>query len=135
MRWMLDTDTCIALIKRQPRDLIKRLQAKALGDVGVSTITLGELQFGAAKSAKPQQNHAALEQFLLPLDIASFDEEAAAMYGIVRATLERQGTPIGSLDMLIAAHALSRDVVLVTHNVREFHRVQKLRIEDWLKAA
>jgi len=134
MRWMLDTDICIALIKRQPPNLIRRLQAKALGDVGVSTITLGELQFGAAKSAKAEQNRAALEQFLLPLDIASFDEDAAAVYGSVRAFLEQKGTPIGTLDTLIAAHALSRDVVLVTHNVRELQRVQKLRIEDWLKA-
>jgi tRNA(fMet)-specific endonuclease VapC len=131
---MLDTDTCIALIKRQPPGLIQRLLAKALGDVGVSTITVGELQFGAAKSAKTEQNRAALAQFLLPLDIVSFNEDAAAHYGSIRAFLEKKGTPIGALDTLIAAHALSRDCVLVTHNVREFKRVPRLRIEDWLKA-
>ncbi|MGA2842470.1 MAG: PIN domain-containing protein, partial [Steroidobacteraceae bacterium] len=97
MKWMLDTDTCIALIKRQPPNLIKRLQAKAVGDVGISSITLAELRFGASKSARRQQNQAALDQFLLPLDIAAFDELAADSYGDVRAELESNGTPIGPL--------------------------------------
>jgi tRNA(fMet)-specific endonuclease VapC len=135
VKWMLDTDTCIALIKRQPPNLIKRLQAKAVGDVGISSITLAELRFGVSKSARREQNHAALDQFLLPLDIAGFDELAAESYGNVRAELEKEGTPIGPLDTLIAGHALSLNVVLVTHNVKEFRRVIGLRIDDWLKTA
>jgi tRNA(fMet)-specific endonuclease VapC len=135
MKWMLDTDTCIALIKRQPPNLIKRLQAKAVGDVGISSITLAELRFGASKSARRQQNQAALDQFLLPLDIAAFDELAADSYGDVRAELESNGTPIGPLDTLIAGHGLSLNVVLVTHNMREFRRITGLRIDDWRKIA
>jgi tRNA(fMet)-specific endonuclease VapC len=130
---MLDTDTCIALIKRQPRELIRRLQTKAVGDVGISSITLAELRHGVAKSARFEQNRAALDQFLLPLDIAAFDDLAADSYGTVRAALEIEGQPIGPLDTLIAGHALSLNVVLVTHNVAEFKRVAGLRVDDWLK--
>jgi predicted nucleic acid-binding protein len=93
------------------------VQAKAVGDVGISSITLAELRFGVSKSAQRQQNQAALDQFLLPLDIAAFDELAADSYGDVRAELESNGTPIGPLDTLIAGHGLSLNVVLVTHNV------------------
>ena len=128
MKWMLDTDTCIALIKRQPPNLIKRLQAKAVGDVGISSITLAELRFGVSKSARRQQNQAAL-------DVAAFDELAADSYGDVRAELESNGTPIGPLDTLIAGHGLSLNVVLVTHNMREFRRITGLRIDDWRKIA
>ena len=132
---MLDTDTCIALIKRKPPNLIKRLQAKAVGDIGISSITLAELRFGVANSSQKEQNRTALDQFLLPLDIVAFDELAADSYGNVRAELEVRGTPIGPLDTLIAGHALSLNVVLVTHNVAEFKRVKGLRLDDWLKAA
>jgi tRNA(fMet)-specific endonuclease VapC len=135
MKWMLDTDTCIALIKRKPPNLIKRLQAKAVGDIGISSITLAELRFGVANSSRQEQNRTALDQFLLPLDIVAFDELAADSYGNVRAELEVRGTPIGPLDTLIAGHALSLNVVLVTHNVAEFKRVKGLRLDDWLKAA
>lgn len=133
MKWMLDTDTCIALIKRQPRELIKRLQARAVGDVGISSITLAELRHGVAKSARIEQNRAALDQFLLPLDIAAFDDLAADAYGTVRAALEIAGTHIGPLDTLIAGHAVSLSVVLVTHNLAEFKRVEGLRLDDWLR--
>ena len=132
---MLDTDTCIALIKRKPPNLIKRLQAKAVGDIGISSITLAELRFGVANSSHQEQNRTALDQFLLPLDIVAFDELAADSYGNVRAELEVRATPIGPLDTLIAGHALSLNVVLVTHNVAEFKRVKGLRLDDWLKAA
>jgi len=133
MKWMLDTDICIALIKRRPPELIKRLQAKAVGDVGISSITLAELRHGVAKSARLEQNRTALDQFLLPLDIAAFDDLAADAYGSVRAALENSGTPIGPLDTLIAGHAVSLNVVLVTHNVSEFKRVEGLRVDDWLR--
>lgn len=130
---MLDTDTCIALIKKQPATTLRKLRGKAIGQIGISSITLGELAFGAAKSANQDAAYAALAEFLLALEIAPFDNDAAMTYGQVRAALARQGTPIGPLDTLIAAHALTIDAVLVTHNTREFTRVRDLRLEDWLK--
>jgi tRNA(fMet)-specific endonuclease VapC len=132
MRFMLDTDTCIALIKRKPPFLLRRLTSLAPGDAGISAITLAELRYGAAKSVQRERNHRALDEFLLPLEMSDFDETAAQCYGTVRAGLESAGTPIGSLDTQIGAHALSLGAVLVTHNTREFRRVQGLAVEDWL---
>jgi tRNA(fMet)-specific endonuclease VapC len=130
---MLDTDTCIAIIKKQPENTLRRVRGKAIGQLGISSITLSELAFGAAKSTEPDDACTALAEFVLALEVAAFDSDAAT-YGEVRASLERRGTPIGPLDTLIAAHALALDAVLVTHNTREFSHVAGLRIEDWLKA-
>ena len=132
MRWMLDTGTCIAIIKRHPVAL-KKLRGKSIGQVGVSSITLGELAFGAAKSTRPEDARHALEEFLLALEIAAFDEPAAMRYGNIRASLERRGKPIGPLDTLIGSHADNLDVTLVTHNTREFTQIKGLRLEDWTK--
>lgn len=132
MRWMLDTDTCIGLIRRRPPEALRRLRSRGIGQVGISSITLGELAFGAARSSQPQQSREALDEFLFALDVAHYDEAAAFAYGSVRAALASTGTPIGPLDTLIAAHALSLDVTLVTHNRREFARVAGLRVDDWL---
>jgi tRNA(fMet)-specific endonuclease VapC len=132
MKWMLDTDTCIAIIKRQPESALKKLRGKSLGQVGISSISLGELAFGAAKSTRREQANAALEEFLLALEVAAFDAEAASEYGNVRASLAKHGTPIGPLGTLIGAHALTVDAVLVTHNTREFSRIEGLRLEDWV---
>jgi tRNA(fMet)-specific endonuclease VapC len=132
MKIMLDTNICIALIKRKPAHVLQKLQTYAAGEVGISSITLAELRFGASKSQHAAQNHAALDEFLLPLDIADFDEAATKSYGELRSTLEKQGTPIGALDTLIAAHALSLNTPLATHNTREFNRVAGLRVEDWI---
>jgi tRNA(fMet)-specific endonuclease VapC len=132
---MLDTDTCIAVIKRRPEMALKKLRAKSIGQVGISSVTLSELTFGAANSARPQQNREALREFLLPLEVAAYDETCAFRYGTVRADLERKGRPIGSLDTLIAAHALALDAILVTHNTEEFGQVEDLAIEDWVAAA
>lgn len=131
---MLDTDTCIAIIKKQPGNALRKLRGKSIGQLGISSITLSELAFGAAKSNKPDDANAALAEFMLALEVAPFDGDAATIYGTVRASLERRGTPIGPLDTLIAAHALALDAVLVTHNAREFSHVAGLRTEDWLKA-
>jgi tRNA(fMet)-specific endonuclease VapC len=132
MRFMLDTDSCIALIKRKPAKILDKLTSHAPGDVGLSTVTLAELRYGVAKSAQKETNARALDAFLLPLEIADFDETAADAYGEVRAALENAGTPIGPLDTQIGAHALSLGAVLVTHNKREFRRVPSLAVEDWL---
>lgn len=131
--WLLDTSICIALIKRQPPELIGKLKKHQPGDVAISSITLAELQFGVSKSKQSERNRAALDQFLLPLEILSFDETAAGIYGQVRANLEAKGTPIGPLDTLIASHALSVKAAVVTNNVREFSRVDGLRVENWIK--
>ena len=129
---LLDTNTCIYLIKRRPPEVLRKFEGYAVGDIGVSSITAAELYLGTQKSLRPAQNGRALEQFLFPLAIAEFDQAAADTYGHVRVALERGGTPIGSLDTLIAAHALSLEATLVTSNVREFARVAGLRIENWV---
>ena len=131
--YLLDTNTCIYIIKKRPEQVIKRLRNTRISEVGVSSITLSELEYGAAKSSRPAQNKLAIVEFLAPLEILSFDDMAAQEYGKVRAYLERQGTPIGSMDMLIAAHALSLNCVLVTNNEREFRHIPTLKIENWAK--
>lgn len=132
MRWMLDTDTCIGLIRERSPTALRRLRSRSVGQVGISSITLGELALGAARSSEPDRSREALDEFLFALDVADFDEAAAFAYGAVRAALASAGTPIGPLDTLIAAHALALDVTLVTHNRREFERVAGLRVDDWL---
>ena len=130
---MLDTNICIYIIKKKPTDVIERFRQTRISQVGISSITLSELEYGVAKSSKPDQNQFALAQFLAPLEILSYGDEAAQQYGRLRAFLEKQGTPIGSLDMLIAAHALSTDSTLVTNNEKEFNRVPNLKIDNWAK--
>lgn len=131
---MLDTDTCIAVIKKRPEAALKKLRGKSVGQVGISSITLGELAFGASKSSRCAESLAALNEFLVPLEVAEFDYRAAMQYGETRASLTRQGTPVGPLDTLIAAHAAAIEAILVTHHKRKFGRVDALRVEDWLKA-
>jgi len=132
MRFMLDTDSCIALIKRKPGSILRRLTSLSPGEAGISAITLAELRYGVAKSGQNETNRLALDEFLLPLEVADFDGPAAESYGIVRAALEKAGTPIGPLDTQIGAHALSLGAILVTHNSREFRRIRGLAVEDWL---
>lgn len=131
-RFLLDTDTCIFLIKRQPPTTLAKLQSLYVASVAISSITLSELEYGVARSTRPQQNKLALAQFLAPLDVLPYDDAAAARYGTVRAHLESQGTPIGPLDTLIAAHALALGTVLVTNNESEFSRLPDLIIENWV---
>jgi tRNA(fMet)-specific endonuclease VapC len=132
MKYMLDTNICIYLIKKRPVSVIRELMRHDFGDIGVSAITVAELQFGAAKSQSVERSLAALEQFLAPIGVYEFDAAAAAVYGTIRAELEKRGTPIGSLDTLIAAHALSLDVTLVTNNEREFRRLSGLKVANWV---
>lgn len=132
MRYLLDTNICIYLIKKKPPEVLQKFNAYSVGEIGISSITVAELQFGVQKSRYLEQNQRALEQFLIPLTIADFDYQAAIAYGAIRATLEAQGTPIGSLDTLIAAHASSLNVTLVTNNTREFSRVPGLEIVNWV---
>jgi tRNA(fMet)-specific endonuclease VapC len=133
IQYMLDTDICIYIIKRKPAGVIKRLMKSQISQIGISSITLSELEYGVEKSSKQAQNQVALAQFVAPLEILSYGDEAALQYGRLRAFLEKQGTPIGSLDMLIAAHALSINSILVTNNEKEFGRVPNLKIDNWAK--
>jgi tRNA(fMet)-specific endonuclease VapC len=128
---LLDTDICIYLIREQPETLIKQFDRYAVGDVGISTITLAELEYGISKSSKPARNKEALDQFTTPLVVADFDRPATAAYGKLRAALEKRRHMIGGMDLLIAAHAVSLSVPIVTHNVREFRSVPGLRVETW----
>ncbi len=132
--WLFDTDICIYLIKKRPAQLLDRLRQVDVRTVAVSSITVAELQYGVAKSARPEQNALALAAFLAPLTVEPFFEAAAATYGPLRADLERAGTRLGSLDMLIAAHAVALGRTLVTNNTREFARVRGLRVENWAEA-
>ncbi|MCB8946151.1 MAG: type II toxin-antitoxin system VapC family toxin [Ardenticatenaceae bacterium] len=131
MKYMLDTNICIYLIKRKPAQVLKKFQIYDLGDICVSSITVAELQYGVEKSQHPKQNQTALDLFLSPLIIVDFDTSAAQHYGQIRANLESLGTPIGVYDLLIAGHAQSLGITLVTNNTREFTRVPKLSIENW----
>ena len=132
MKLMLDTNTCIAIIKRKLPQVLKRFNEYTVGDICISWVTLAELEFGVAKSQQQDKNQAALDEFILPLEIANFDYGVARVYGRVRAVLEKKGTPIGAWDTLIGAHALSLGVTLVTNNTREFSRIKGLTVVDWL---
>ena len=132
MRYLLDTNICIYLIKKKPLQVLEKLRTLAIVDVGISAVTLAELEFGVAKSSRPQQNNEALQTFVVPLEILPFDDRAACSYGEIRAYLEKKGQPIGSLDMLIAAHASSLSLTLVTNNLREFKKVPGLDVESWV---
>jgi len=131
MKLMLDTTICIYLIKQQPAAVLQRFLEYQAGDIGISSITLSELRYGVAKSTHREKNAKALDEFVIPLEVISFGEEAAHVYGDIRATLEKAGTPIGAMDMLIAAHAVSLGIPLVTNNTREFVRIPTLTVIDW----
>lgn len=132
MKVLLDTNICIYLIRQRPPEVLRRFEGYEVGEIGVSAITVAELYFGVSKSQRAAQNAQALERFLLPLEVAEFSYEAAVAYGDLRAALEKQGTSIGPLDTLIAAHAISLGVTLVTNNVREFARVPNLELDNWV---
>jgi len=131
LTYLLDTNTCIYAIKREP-EVLRRLQERTPDDFGVSAVTVAELWFGAAKSSRPQSTRASVDAFLKPFEVLPFASEAAEEYAAIRLQLEKAGRPIGERDLLIAATAKSRRLTVVTHNVREFSRVDGLKVEDWL---
>ncbi len=132
LRYMLDTNICIYAIKNRPRELRDAFNEHSQ-HLSVSAVTAAELLYGAEKSAHPERNLAAIEGFAARLTVLPFDERAAAHYGQIRADLERKGTPIGPYDLMIAGHARSQGLVLVTNNTREFARVPALLMEDWTR--
>ncbi len=131
MMYMLDTNICIYAIKNKPEQVFSRIKENLHKGLCISAITLAELEHGAAKSNYTEKSRAALSKFLTILNILPFDEVAAREYGNICAYLQKQGTPIGTMDMLIAGHAMSKGYTLVTNNVREFERVAGLKIENW----
>lgn len=131
MTYMLDTNICIYVMKNKPERALKRFEKEINRGICISSITLAELEYGMKHSSNPTKNERALLKFLLPLRILPFESSAASAYGEIRAYLQKQGTPIGSLDMLIAGHARSKGLILVTNNVREFARVPELKWENW----
>ena len=130
-RWLLDTNLCIRVLRDRPAGLRERFNREA-DALCISNIVLTELLYGAEKSARPAENRRAVEQFAARLTLLPFDDAAAGHAANIRTTLERQGLPIGGYDVLIAGHARSRGLVVVTGNLREFTRVEGLRSEDWL---
>lgn len=131
LKYMLDTNTVIYTIKNRPpqvRDLFRQHD----GQMCISTVTLGELIFGAEKSAQPEKNLRVIEGMVARMEVAHFDDKAAVHFGQIRAELAKTGTPIGPYDTMIAGHARAEGLILVTNNLKEFQRVPGLRLENWV---
>jgi tRNA(fMet)-specific endonuclease VapC len=133
VEYLLDTNICIAIINRRPGVLWDRLRKHSPEAIKVSVITVAELQYGADKSQAVEKNHKALNKFLAPLTIVDFDRQCVTAYGKIRAALARAGKPIGPLDTLIAAQAITHGLILITNNVQEFSRIPELSLENWLQ--
>lgn len=131
MRYMLDTNICIYIIKKKPVKVLEMLKKLDIGDICISVITLAELEYGVEKSQQRERNKIALTGFLSPLEILPFSYKAAVKFGEIRAGLEKNGQIIGAYDLLIAAHALSENIILVTNNIKEFSRIPNLSLENW----
>ena len=131
MKYLLDTNVCVDYLTGRYPSVMSRIQDSSPHDLYLSTIVIAELRYGAAKSARRRRNHKWLDILIDEIPSVDFDTRAASTYGTIRSMLEKTGELIGPNDMLIAAHALSLSVVLVTDNIREFRRVRGLRVEDW----
>ena len=131
MTYMLDTNICIYVMKKKTENVLRRFREEMDGGICISSITLAELEYGMKHSSDPVKNEQALLRFLAPLSVLPFGAAAASEYGEIRAYLQSRGTPIGPLDMLIAAHARVEGMTLVTNNMREFERVPELDLENW----
>ena len=131
LKYMLDTNIAIYVIKRRPPEILATFNRHA-GQLCISSITLAELIHGVEKSARPDHNLRQVEDFISRLTVLEYGNKASAHYGNIRAVLERKGTPIGVNDLHIAGHARSEGVTLVTNNIKEFERVEGLRLENWV---
>ncbi|MEW6623021.1 MAG: type II toxin-antitoxin system VapC family toxin [Bacillota bacterium] len=131
MKYMLDTNICIYIIKKKPINVFQTFQSLKVGDVCISSITFAELQYGVYKSQHQERNQIALFNFLAPIEILSFSDKAASFYGKIRFNLEKRGQIIGPYDLLIAAHAVSENLILITNNTDEFSRIPNLQLENW----
>ena len=133
VRYLLDTNTASYVIKGHSPRVRERLLKVPMAEVGISVVTEAELRFGMARLPEATRLKTVVEEFLLRVEVLPWNSEAARHYARIRATLEKEGEPMGNLDMMIAAQALAADAVLVTHD-RVFRRVKGLRVEDWSKA-
>ena len=131
MKYILDTNICIYIIKERPEKVINKFHTLDVGDICISSITLAELEYGVEKSQYTERNRLALAGFLSSIEILSFSDKAAESYGRIRTNLERQGNIIGAYDLMIGAHALSENLILVTNNTKEFQRINNLSLENW----
>jgi tRNA(fMet)-specific endonuclease VapC len=131
--YLLDTNICIYLIKKHPSKVVDRLMSCSPDDVALSAVTVSELAYGVSKSKAREKNGEALQLFLAPFQVLPYSLEAALTYGDIRAELEAKGTPIGAMDLMIAAHAKALDATLVSNNLKEFRRVSGLRTENWVR--
>ena len=133
MNYLIDTNICIYVMNHRPVEVIQTFKRHPPGTIGISSITLSELQYGVSKGRNSAKNQKRLDEFLMPLELLSFPGEAAKVYGDIRVTLEQKGQVIGTLDLLIAAHALYEGRILVTNNAGEFKRIPGLKWENWVK--
>ena len=133
MKYMLDTNICIYIIKQKPKKVLDKFQSLEIGDICISMITFAELEYGVEKSEYTEKNRTALTSFLAPIEILPFNQKAAFKYAEIRATLEKQGNVIGAYDLMIGAHAFAENLTLVTNNEKEFNRILELSIENWAK--
>ena len=131
MKYLLDTNTCIFLMKNHIT-VVEHYKVNRQSGIAISSITSAELYFGVYNSSNPVKNGMNLANFFMGINVLRYDETAAREYGRLRAVLRKRGTPVGQLDMLIASHALSNGLVVVTNNVREFERIEGLELEDWV---
>lgn len=132
MNYLLDTNICIYTINKKPTSAVSKIRSNRPEEIAISTITIAELEYGVTKSLHPDQNRAALLEFLIPFSILDFDQIASLHYGQIRMSLESKGMPIGPMDLLLAAQAKSRNLILVTNNEKDFQRIDNLRIENWV---
>ena len=135
MNYLLDTNICVYIIKGKSPAAMRQVQSKPPGEIAISAITLAELEYGVLRSRDRDRNRSALSEFLSPFAVLDFDPAAAIEYGRIRLSLEAKKKPIGPMDLLLAAKAKSRDLILVTNNEREFKRVEGLRVENWTNAS
>lgn len=131
MEYLIDTNICIYILNKQPKKVLDRFEQFNTGQIAVSTISVAELNFGARKSSRKQENLERLELFLFPFEILVFDSLAAGHYGNIRQDLESRGCIIGQLDMMIAAQAIANNLTLITNNQKEFLRIQNLKLDNW----
>lgn len=131
MKYLIDTNICIYILNQRPPEVIRKFKQFEPEEIGISVVTVSELQYGVSKSRHRERNQLRLNEFLIPFEVLVYDQQAARTYGDIRFGLEETGRPIGPLDLLIAAQAKSRNLILVTNNESEFNRIQDLPIENW----
>lgn len=132
MSFLIDTNICIYIMNKRPPEVIQKFKTMEVGQIAISSITVSELQYGVSKSKYREQNLKRLDEFLTPFQILPYEEHTSKFYGEIRSHLEYQGTIIGPLDLLIAAHALSQNLILVTNNEKEFNKIPSLKVENWI---